>query len=336
MSSAADTPADGGAAAAPRRQLNCLGKAIVAFLDGASLGAAIGGIISGAQAVGGLSSGTETVGSAIRHVGRSALRSGLSIGGVIAGYTGGVCSLERLRSKRDVANPFLVGGVLGAASTLRMVEHHDGRNKVRALSLVPRAMVGAGLSSALLCSLFWSLQQPSRREREERVAREISTAEAKVAAELEARDAYRAGAPPGGGGAGASAEQRRQLAELRAQVGGLARAKEEGEDRRGAEELRSEEVLPGHEAEARLAEALQIGHADDRSSGDASLQLPEVDATEPPARAAPTQPPASGAGSGFTAAAGDGGRQQAEGGGPTGGTEQYELLDPWAAGARRP
>ena len=81
--------------------------------------------------------------------------------------SGGVCSLERTRGRRDVLNPFLVGGLMGAIGSVQRVDFHDGQTKHRGFSVNPRAMAGSAVSSALLCTLFWYVQQPSRRAREE-------------------------------------------------------------------------------------------------------------------------------------------------------------------------
>ena len=159
-----------------RAKLSCLGKSILSFVDGSTLGATIGGIISSVQAMSGLSAGNETLGSAVRHVGKSTLKSGFSIGGAIACYNGGVCSLENARGKRDAANPFLVGGLLGALSSFSFQEVHDGQFKRRMLTFNTRSATGAAISSAMLCTLFWSMQQPGRVAREERVARELAEA----------------------------------------------------------------------------------------------------------------------------------------------------------------
>ena len=179
MSSAATAPppaarADQPATTAdgpPRpRQRSCLAKGIVSFIDGGMFGGAIGGIIASAQAISALSAGSDTIVSAVQHVVRSGFRSALSLGVALAGYSGGVCSLEKARGRRDMVNPFLVGGLMGAVGSVQRVEFHDGQHKKRALSFNPRAMMGGAFSSAALCSLFWWMQNPSRQRREEQEA----------------------------------------------------------------------------------------------------------------------------------------------------------------------
>ena len=98
----------------PRRQLSCLGRTLVAFIDGGSFGAAIGGIIASAQGLSSLAAGTESFVGALRGVASGAMRSGASLAAALAGYSGGVCSLEKGRGKRDGINPFIVGGMMGA------------------------------------------------------------------------------------------------------------------------------------------------------------------------------------------------------------------------------
>jgi hypothetical protein len=154
----ADTsPADG--APQRKRQRSCVGTAVVSFVDGSFFGGAIGGIIASASAIGGIMSGAESVGSAFMHVIRSGGRSALSLGSLIAGYNGGVCTLERLRRKRDVANPFVIGGIMGFVGSVSRIEVHDGQHKRRVLALNPRAALSGALSSAMLCSVFWWMQR---------------------------------------------------------------------------------------------------------------------------------------------------------------------------------
>ena len=165
-----------------RRQRSCVANGCVAFIDGAFFGGAIGGIINSAQAMSGLASGAETMGSALRHVIRSSARSGISLGLALATYSSGVCSLERARGKRDVANPFLVGGMLGAVGSIQTVELHDGQRKTRALAANPRAMIGGTLSSAMLCALFWQMQRSGQQRRlEESAADEVTRPSTKAA-----------------------------------------------------------------------------------------------------------------------------------------------------------
>jgi len=163
----AQPPAADEAAAPKRRQLSCLGKTVIAFIDGGAFGAAIGGIVASAQGVSSLASGTESFVGMIRGIAGSGMRSGLSLGGALAGYTGGVCTLERTRGRRDGFNPFLVGGLMGALGSVQRIEYHDGQHRGRALSINPRAMLGSSVSSAMLCTLFWYIQQPGRNRREE-------------------------------------------------------------------------------------------------------------------------------------------------------------------------
>jgi len=92
---------------------------------------------------------------ALRLILRSGMTSAFSFGGFLAVYNGGICSLEKFRGSRDIVNPFVVGaciGVVGAVPgylTPQPQAPWAFRN--------PRALVGAGLSSALLCSFFWGL-----------------------------------------------------------------------------------------------------------------------------------------------------------------------------------
>lgn len=158
------------AAAPKKRQLSCLGKALISFVDGGMFGAAIGSIVASAQAVTSVASGADSIPSAARGVFRAGWQGGLRLGAALAGYSGGVCSLEKMRGRRDAANPFLIGGVMGALGTVQRVDYHDGQTQHRrVLSVNPRAMMGASLSSALLCTMFWYLQTPSRHAREQRV-----------------------------------------------------------------------------------------------------------------------------------------------------------------------
>jgi hypothetical protein len=142
-----------------KRQRSCVGTAIVSFVDGSFFGGAIGGIIASASAIGGVLSGGESVGSAFMHVLRSGGRSALSLGSLVAGYNGGVCTLERMRRKRDVANPFVIGGLMGLVGSVSRVDVHDGQHKRRVLALNPRLALSSALSSAMLCSVFWWMQR---------------------------------------------------------------------------------------------------------------------------------------------------------------------------------
>jgi hypothetical protein len=150
-----------------KRQLSCLGKGVISLVDGGLFGAAIGGVMASAQGISALSSGTENVRGAVLLVARSAWRSAASLGMALAGYTGGVCSLERLRGRRDAINPFFVGGLMGAIGSITRVEVHDGQTQRRVFAVVPRNMMAGALSSGALCTLFWYMQQPSRRARDE-------------------------------------------------------------------------------------------------------------------------------------------------------------------------
>ena len=93
----------------------------------------------------------------------NAVRSGLSFASFLATYNGGTCVLENARGKRDVFNPFVVGGGIGLAGALpgwmTPLPHAPWTYRNN------RALVGAGLSSALLCSFFYMLSaEPSRQE----------------------------------------------------------------------------------------------------------------------------------------------------------------------------
>ena len=133
-----------------KRTASCLAKTVGSLLDGGVFGAAIGSLMAAGPA---FSQGLFNGG--LRFLVRSGLQSALSVGGFMATYNGGICSLERLRAKRDVVNPFLVGGLIGVAGSVP--------GFVRPLPNAPwayrnpRALVGSGLGSALLCSFFWLL-----------------------------------------------------------------------------------------------------------------------------------------------------------------------------------
>eukprot|EP00966_Prymnesium_polylepis_P065268 1514896-Prymnesium_polylepis.1 len=49
---------------------------------------------------------------------RSGMGSAMSVGGFLASYNGGVCSLERFRRRKDAANPFVVGGAMGLVGAI--------------------------------------------------------------------------------------------------------------------------------------------------------------------------------------------------------------------------
>ena len=152
----------------PRRQLSCLGKSLISFIDGGTFGAAIGGIFAGVSAVSSVTAGSESILGAARTVFRASAASAFSLGVALGGYTGGVCSLERWRGKRDFINPFIVGGIGGALGAIQRVQIHDGQTKRTVLAFSGRGLMAGSASSALLCSVFWYLQQPSRAAREER------------------------------------------------------------------------------------------------------------------------------------------------------------------------
>jgi len=169
---------------AQRRQLNCLGKTLVAFVDGGSFGAAIGAIIASAQSVSSLASGTESIFGAIRGVATAGWRSGVSLGFALAGYSGGICYMERVRGTKDVVNPFFIGGMMGAVGSVQRVDYHDGQTKRRVLHMNPRVMLGSATSSALLCSVFWYMQQPSRAKREAQEQQQLQQQQQPAAASI--------------------------------------------------------------------------------------------------------------------------------------------------------
>ena len=152
---------------AKRKQRSCLSTAIISFVDGGFFGAAIGSIIASVQGLSGLAAGTESIRGVVMHILRSGGRSGASLGFALGSYSGGVCSMEKARGKSDVVNPFLVGGVLGAFGSVQRVDVHDGQSMRRVFAANPRAMLGGSVSSGLLCSVFWFIQQPSRKQREQ-------------------------------------------------------------------------------------------------------------------------------------------------------------------------
>ena len=133
----------------------CLARTIGSAMDGAILGGGLGGIMAmGQAATHGISA------SAISLVVRSAIRSGLSLAGFLAAFNGGTCSLESARGKSDVFNPFAVGCAIGIAGALP--------GWIAPLPHAPylyrnnRALAGAGLSSAMLCSFFYFLSGGAR------------------------------------------------------------------------------------------------------------------------------------------------------------------------------
>ena len=129
---------------APRRRRSCLVRAIGSAVDGCILGGALGGIFASGQAL-----QLGLVGGGI-FVLRSAARSAISLGGFLSFYNGGTCSLERARGKKDAFNPFAVGGLIGIAGGLP--GYLTPMPHAPYLYRNTRALAGAGLSSALLCS----------------------------------------------------------------------------------------------------------------------------------------------------------------------------------------
>ena len=98
-SQAPPTPAAAVTTGSPqRRQLSCLGKTIIAFIDGGSFGAAIGAIVASAQGVSGVAGGSESMGGAVRGIARAGLRSGASLGLALAGCTRTPTCLSRIRA----------------------------------------------------------------------------------------------------------------------------------------------------------------------------------------------------------------------------------------------
>ena len=133
-----------------KRTGSCLARTVGSLIDGGVFGAAIGSLMATGPA---FSQGLFNGG--LRILLRSGLQSAVSVGGFMSVYNGGICSLESLRSKRDVVNPFLVGGLIGVAGAIP--------GFVRPMPTAPwayknpRALVGSGLGSAMLCSFFWML-----------------------------------------------------------------------------------------------------------------------------------------------------------------------------------
>jgi len=133
-----------------RRKPSCLAKTFFAAVDGGICGAAIGSLMAtGPAMANGLFNG------GLRHIMRSGMASAVSVGGFMATFNGGVCSLEKARAKRDVVNPFLVGFGIGVAGAVP--------GYVQPLPNAPwayrnpRALIGGGVGSAMLCSFFWML-----------------------------------------------------------------------------------------------------------------------------------------------------------------------------------
>ena len=88
-----------------KRRPGCLARAIGSGLDGGIMGGAIGAIMASGTA---LQAGFS--GGGLQLLARAGFRSAISFGGFLASYNGGICSLERMRGKRDFINPFVVGG----------------------------------------------------------------------------------------------------------------------------------------------------------------------------------------------------------------------------------
>jgi len=126
-------------------------------IDGSILGGAMGAIMASRSAF-----ELGAAGGGARFIGLSAVRSALSFAGFLASYNGGTCALESARGKRDVWNPFMVGGFIGVGGALpgwmTPLPHapYLYRNN--------KALVGAGLSSALLCSFFYFISSGGSRE----------------------------------------------------------------------------------------------------------------------------------------------------------------------------
>eukprot|EP00316_Scyphosphaera_apsteinii_P009014 CAMPEP_0119307530 /NCGR_PEP_ID=MMETSP1333-20130426/8002_1 /TAXON_ID=418940 /ORGANISM="Scyphosphaera apsteinii, Strain RCC1455" /LENGTH=243 /DNA_ID=CAMNT_0007311093 /DNA_START=31 /DNA_END=762 /DNA_ORIENTATION=- len=134
---------------------SCLAKAIVSAIEGGIVGSIIGSLMACPAAI---SLGIS--GTALRLIFQGGVRSAFQLGGFLACFNGGICSMERLRDQRDAKNPFIVGGVMGVAGALPAY--------LMPLPSAPwsyrngRALAGAGISSALLCSFFWSFSQSSK------------------------------------------------------------------------------------------------------------------------------------------------------------------------------
>jgi len=139
----------------PRARRSCLARTVNSAVDGVILGGALGGIMASTRA---FELGVR--GGAGRFMLVSSLRSGLSFAGFLASFNGGTCVLENLRGRRDVVNPFVVGGFMGVAGALpgwmTPMPHAPWTYRNN------RALVGAGISSALLCSFFYLISSGSR------------------------------------------------------------------------------------------------------------------------------------------------------------------------------
>ena len=123
-----------------RRQRSCLAQTIGSAIDGGIFGGAIGSIMATGNALQlGLTNG------GFRLILRSGAASAVSIGGFLATYNGGVCSLERWRKRRDVVNPFIIGGIMGVAGAVPgyLTPHPAAPWAYRN----PRALVSGGFTS---------------------------------------------------------------------------------------------------------------------------------------------------------------------------------------------
>jgi len=138
----------------PRQRRSCLAKAIMSGVDGGILGGVIGSLMA-SRAV--LSVGLSV--ESVKLIARSGVASAFSFGGFLAVYNGGICSLERFRKRRDMANPFIVGALVGVGGAIP--GYLTPQPQAPWAFRNPRALFGAGLSSALLCSFFWSLSSGS-------------------------------------------------------------------------------------------------------------------------------------------------------------------------------
>jgi hypothetical protein len=139
----------------PRKRRSCLARMFNSAVDGVILGGALGGIIASTRAF-----ELGVSGGAGRFMLASSLRSGLSFAWFLASFNGGTCTLENMRGKRDVVNPFVVGGLMGVAGALpgymTPMPHAPWTYRNN------RALAGAGISSALLCSFFYFISSASR------------------------------------------------------------------------------------------------------------------------------------------------------------------------------
>ena len=129
-------------------------------------------------------------------VASGAMRSGASLAAALAGYSGGVCSLEKGRGKRDGINPFIVGGMMGAVSSRSVsTTTMGGRSRVSLRST--RVRCSRNRSAPPLCarsSGTCSSRAPSKERR--RAAAAAAVVDAAAAAVAAATDPIaRAGRP---------------------------------------------------------------------------------------------------------------------------------------------